>query len=260
MWAVDTWRSLEVKAHTRRFADVVRQAPIASEAAQEGVQRLGTGTGDSPNSSPLSSRRFERIRSSSLFNLAWEAYLPLSTKSLYLGPMLPHCLSYQVLAGLFRASDRGKRTLHERPGNTPARPSSRRWPVVACVNHHPEGSDIFPRDWLLASKSSNTGKPFLDDPEYSASSLTLRRSTDRDTRAMYCHRLTAAHPPMCPPSPRSSELKAIPTRQRCLFMVGVNCWLPCREARYHGKDLSLIEVPRIFSTFMAPWKIVWNLV
>ena len=37
--------------------------------------------------------------------------------------------------------------------------------------------------------------------------------------------------------------------------------LPCREALLtHNRACSLIESARIFSTFMAPWKIVWNLV
>ena len=31
--------------------------------------------------------------------------------------------------------------------------------------HLAEGSEIFPLDWLMALKSTKTGKPFLEDPE-----------------------------------------------------------------------------------------------
>ena len=48
---------------------------------------------------------------------------------------------------------------HARPAESAATARRR------MLYHLPEGSEIFPLDWLLALKSAKTGKPFLEDPE-----------------------------------------------------------------------------------------------
>jgi hypothetical protein len=116
--------------------------------------------------------------------------------------------------------------------------------------HLPEGSEIFPLDWLMALKNVHTGKPFLEDcerfgliqdpeplkiPGYERVKLPigLTIGTPRDVLDLVAS---------LKPSPGPPDLLAMP-------MVGVNC-AACHvgQLRYKNRDLPIIEgAPNLFN-------------
>ena len=116
--------------------------------------------------------------------------------------------------------------------------------------HLPEGSEIFPLDWLIALKSVNTGKPFLQDlerfglipdpeplkiPGYEGVKLPIGLTvrTPADLLGVIA---------TLKPAPARLDTLAMP-------MVGVNC-AACHvgRLRYKDKDLAIIEgAPNLFN-------------
>jgi hypothetical protein len=133
---------------------------------------------------------------------------------------------------------------HARPGQSSV--TSRR----RMLYHLAEGSEIFPLDWLLALRSKQTGKPFLEDPE--------RFGLIRDPEALEIPGFEGVQLPIgltigTPPD----VLRAIATFKRSpgpqelltTRMVGVNC-AACHvgRLRYKNKDLPVIEgAPNLFN-------------
>ena len=104
--------------------------------------------------------------------------------------------------------------------------------------HTPEGSELFPLDWLRAMANLKTGKPFLDD----LGRFGLIDDPDG--------------PPVAPGDPRRLPVgvtTAIPTGSKTV-MLGVNC-AACHvaEIRYRGAVVRVDGAPALFdiSAFFA---------
>lgn len=104
--------------------------------------------------------------------------------------------------------------------------------------HTPEGSELFPLDWLRAMTNSKTGKPFLDD----LGRFGLIDDPDG--------------PPVAPGDPRRLPVgvtTALPTGSKTV-MLGVNC-AACHvaEIRYKGAVVRVDGAPALFdiSAFFA---------
>ncbi len=141
---------------------------------------------------------------------------------------------------------------HARPAESAATARRR------MLYHLPEGSEIFPLDWLLALKSAKTGKPFLEDPE--------RFGLIPDPETLDIPGLEGVRLPigLTVGTPRdvAAAVAAIkraqghPDPPLTMPMVGVNC-AACHvgRLRYHCKDLPLIEGAPMYSTLMPS---TWN--
>ena len=142
--------------------------------------------------------------------------------------------------------DSSGRDAGERASRTASSVAARR----RMLYHLPEGSEIFPLDWLMALTSVKTGKPFLEGPE--------RFGLIPDPEALDIPGLEGVRLPIgltigTPPDVLAA-VAAIAQAERppgppAVRMVGVNC-AACHvgRLRYKNKDLSIIEgAPNTFN-------------
>ena len=116
--------------------------------------------------------------------------------------------------------------------------------------HLPEGSEIFPLDWLMALTNVKTGKPFLEGPERFGlipDPEALDIPGLEDVRLPIG--LTIGTPPDVLAAVAAIEQAERPPVVPAVRMVGVNC-AACHvgRLRYKNKDLPIIEgAPNTFN-------------